>query len=82
MPCVVDGSRFSTFAYTRSYICIRQLFHITYHVKAIGSWKQDVGSQGTKIQTLPGPTFLELHVFNKAIIDSDTLFTFFSYFLQ
>jgi len=81
MPCVVDGSRISTFAYTRSYRCIRQLFHITYHVKVIDSRSRMFGSQGTKIQTLPGPTFLKLYVCNKTIIDSDTLFTFFSYFL-
>jgi hypothetical protein len=35
MPCVIDGSLISTFAYTRSYTYIRQLFHITYHVKVI-----------------------------------------------
>jgi hypothetical protein len=47
LPCVVDGSRNSTFSYTSSCTCVWHLIWLTYRFKFIVSLMQDVGSQVT-----------------------------------
>jgi hypothetical protein len=39
-PCVVGGSRISTFSRATAYSCVCGLFCLTYRVKVIGGWKQ------------------------------------------
>jgi hypothetical protein len=81
-PCVVAGSRLSTFSRSKSYIWVCGLLCLTRRVKLIDSWKQDVWSQFANMLTLPGPTFLELHDFNKATTVWDTLHVFLHNFRQ
>jgi hypothetical protein len=78
MPCVVDLSRISTFAYTRSYTCIRQLFHISYHVKVIDSYKQDVWVSRYKNTDPFWPYILR----NTPLQQSDHRFRYLVYFFQ
>jgi hypothetical protein len=47
LPCLVDGSRISTFSYTLSCTCVWHLIWLTYRFKFIVSLMQDVGSQVT-----------------------------------
>jgi len=42
IPCIVDGSRLSTFSYTTSCTCVCHLVWLTYHFKVIDSLMQDV----------------------------------------
>ena len=41
IPCVVDGSRISTFSYTTSCTCVCQLVWLICHIKVIDSLMQD-----------------------------------------
>jgi hypothetical protein len=47
LPCVVDGSRISTFSYNSSCTCVWHLIWLIYRFKFIVSLLQDVGSQVT-----------------------------------
>jgi hypothetical protein len=47
LPCVVDGSRISTFSYTSSCTCVWHLIWLIYRFKFIVSLMRDVGSQVT-----------------------------------
>jgi hypothetical protein len=42
LPCIVDGSRVSSFSYTKSCTCVCQLVWLTYHFKFMDSLMQDV----------------------------------------
>jgi hypothetical protein len=53
LPCVVDGSRISSFSYATSCTCVYQLVWRTFCFKVIGNLMQDVRSQVTNKQTGP-----------------------------
>jgi hypothetical protein len=73
VPCVVDGSRVSSFPYATSCTHICQLVWRTSCFKIIDSLMQDVRSQVTNKQTGPEPLFLEPEDCNKVTTHSDTL---------
>jgi hypothetical protein len=76
LPCVVDGSRVSSFSYATSCTCVCQAVLHSYRFKVIDSLMQDVGSQVTNKQSGPDPLFLEPEDCNKETTHSDTLFSF------
>jgi hypothetical protein len=81
-PCVVVGSRVSTFSCSTLYTCVCGLLCPMYRIEVINSFKQDVWSQFTNTLTLPDPIFLESHDFNKATTVWVTLHIFFHNFRQ
>jgi len=77
LPCVVDGSRVSSFSYVLSCTRVCQLVSLTYRFKVIDSLLQEVGSQVTHKHTSPDTLFLEPENCNKVTTHSDnTLFSF------
>ena len=76
LPCIVDGSRVSSFSYVPSCTWVCQLFLLTYRFKVINNLMQDVGSQVIHKPTGPDPLFWEPKDCKKVTSHSDTLSVF------
>jgi hypothetical protein len=73
LPCIVDGSRVSSFPYAAFCTCVCQLVWRSSSFKVIDSLMQDVRSQVTNKQTGSDPMFSEPEDCNKVTTHSDTL---------
>jgi hypothetical protein len=75
-PMIVDRSRISTFSYTTSCTCVRQLVQLTFASRLSTAWCRMLGSQVTNEQNSHDPLFLEPLDCNKGTTHSDTLSVF------
>jgi len=74
IPCIVDGSRISTFSYTTSYTCICQLVWLTFCFKVIDSLMQDAWVSSYKKQDGHDPLLLKPLDCNKGTTRSLSVF--------